>query len=181
MKTPLTHERAFGLLDYDEETGVFHWKVRRGNVRAGTEAGGDHGTGYKVIGIDGRLYLAHRLAWFMSHGVWPKDQIDHINGVKDDNRLSNLREATTAENHQNMPIRRDNTSGHSGVYWRSDTNLWQAQICAHGKRRTLGQFPTKDEAAKAYAAAKRAAHSFHPHVSEGLRAVAVHLREIDSG
>lgn len=177
MTSTLTHIRLISLLSYDPDDGIFRWLVRRSNVSAGSIAGGNHGTGYKVIGIDGRLYLAHRLAWFFVHGRWPSDQLDHINGVKDDNRLANLREATTSENHQNMPLPRNNRSGAIGVNHCRSTGRWVAQITTNGQRKTLGRFETVEEASKAYREAKAQFHSFQPTV----RAVALHLRGIGVG
>lgn len=186
----LTHERLLELLDYDPKEGSFRWRVRRGGVRAGTLAGGDHGTGYKVIGIDRRLYLEHRLAWFYVHGSWPSDQIDHINGVKNDNRIVNLREATTSQNHQNMPVMSRNRSGFTGVHRCKMTGKWCAMICVAGERYNLGRFDTAALAHEAYVNAKAEKHKFNPstrrdktrdeyrlHQREGLRAVALKLRE----
>lgn len=164
----LTQDRARELLDYDLETGVFSWRVQRGKRKAGSVAGCPHGTGYVVIGIDGRLHLAHRLAWLWMTGHWPIDQIDHANGVKDDNRFANLREATTSENHQNMPLRRDNRAGQTGVHWDATKSKWVAQIACGGKRRTLGVFDTVDEAKAAYVAAKPGMHRFQPVPREAL-------------
>lgn len=187
MKPTLTHDRLAGLLSYDPEDGLFRWLEARGGVLAGAVAGGAHGTGYRVIGIDGRVYLAHRLVWLFVHRRWPSDQIDHINGIKHDNRLCNLREATTAENHQNMPRPRHNRSGAIGVSKCQVTGKWLAQITADGCRKTLGRFDTRDEASQAYRAAKRQIHKFQPtvredmHQSDGLRAVAMHLRGVPMG
>ena len=94
---PLTADRLRQLLDYEPATGVFTWKVNRSIVKAGQKAGvNPHGgDGYPRIGVDGQQCLAHRLAWLHVHGRFPDDEIDHINGIRSDNRLSNLREATT--------------------------------------------------------------------------------------
>jgi len=144
-------------------------------------AGGDHGSGYKVIGVDGKLYLAHRLAWFFVHGNWPSDQIDHINGIKDDNRICNLREATTSENHQNMPLIKSNRSGAVGVHWDRASGRWMAQIAVNRRRKTLGRFDTVEDAARAYQEAKAHLHQFQPTVREGIRAVALQLKGIGMG
>ena len=97
----ITAERLRELLHYDAETGVFRWKVRpyRTSIQSGTVAGMIY-AGYRRIRVDGQMYQAHRLAWFYIHGHWPVNLIDHKNTIRDDNRLSNLREATRAENVQ---------------------------------------------------------------------------------
>lgn len=99
--------------------------------------------------INGKEYLEHRLAWFYTLGVWP-ERIDHVNGVKDDNRLSNLRECTIAENNQNRRRKKNNKSGHKGVSWHSYNKRWRSQITVQGKDTHLGYFLTKEEAADAY-------------------------------
>lgn len=183
MTSPLTQSRLKELLEYSGNDGHFRWRARRGNVAAGSIAGCKHGAGYLKIGIDGRLYLAHRLAWLFVYGRWPEDQIDHINGNKSDNRITNLREASTAENHQNMPTPSNNRSGHIGVHWDRFTGRWMAQIRVAGKTKTLGRFDTVAEAAGAYRQAKAKLHGFQPqvrdhHQTHGLRAVALLFREV---
>jgi HNH endonuclease len=91
-QTKLTAERLRERLHYDAETGVFTRRVGSSNARAGDVAGSVHSTGYVRISIDGGKYTAHCLAWFYVHGVWPSDQIDHINRNRSDNRIANLRE-----------------------------------------------------------------------------------------
>jgi hypothetical protein len=88
----LAAERLRERLRYDGGTGVFTRRVGSGHARAGEIAGSVHSTGYVRIGIDGGKYTAHRLAWLYVHGVWPSDQIDHINRNRSDNRIANLRE-----------------------------------------------------------------------------------------
>ena len=84
----LTAERLREVLDYDPDTGVFTRKVRTASsVKVGDVAGSLNGKGYIRIRVDGRLYFAHRLAWLYVHGEWPVDQVDHINGIKNDNRI----------------------------------------------------------------------------------------------
>src|SRR5712664_3026918 len=102
MKTILTAERLRELLNYDPETGIFRWDVVRRGCGIGKEAGTSVSAGYRQISIDRRAYSEHRLARLYVHGHWPLDEIDHINGVRDDNRLSNLRQATRSENAQNQ-------------------------------------------------------------------------------
>lgn len=148
-------QRLKEVVEYNPETGVFTWRVQlapRG--KAGTKAGcNDPSSGYVLLRIDGKLYRAHVLAWFYSHGTWPVSLIDHKNCKRDDNRLSNLRPASHSQNFQNGRRRRDNTSGMKGVSWDRSRNLWKAQICVYGKRICLGRFPKKEQAGAAYLAA----------------------------
>lgn len=137
-------------LDYDRETGVFTWLVdRTGGVKAGMKAGGLH-NGYMRIKLGGVECLAHRLAWIYANGSIPENrEIDHINGMKADNRLCNLRLATPMQQRANAKLNSDNTSGYRGVYWNKKRKKWRAHI----QRDHLGYFATKDEAAAVYALA----------------------------
>jgi len=108
--------------------------------------------GHIAICVDGCRVGAHRLAWFYVYGVWPPDQVDHINLVKDDNRLSNLRLATASGNAINRGRRRDNKSGIKGVSWSKEMRKWTACIrIPGGPWKHLGRFSSKEDAAKAYA------------------------------
>ena len=149
----LTQARLKEVLHYDPETGVFKWVVLISNVKAGAVAGSKHNKGYLMISIDSKRYLSHRLAWFYIHGWWPTDQIDHINGVKDDNRLCNLREATPAENARNTGIRATNTSGYKGVSLRKEIKKYAARVRHNGRCFFLGYFDCPKEAHAAYCAA----------------------------
>ncbi len=106
--------------------------------------------------------MAHRLAWLFVHGVWPKEQIDHRNGIRDDNRFVNLREATLAENNQNRGVSPRNTSGHTGVYFNKKTGKWHAEIMTNRRKKHLGCFNDIEDAISARKAAKAANHKFNP-------------------
>lgn len=144
------------LLDYDPATGAL---TRRdgGAVPGWTDA-----DGYRVLRVEGRRYFAHRLAWLYTHGSWPPDQIDHINGQPQDNRLANLRPATAAQNSQNERQARasNRTSGLLGVTWHKAARAWMAQIKLNGKSSYLGLFDSPEAAHDAYLAAKRRLHEF---------------------
>jgi len=143
----LTQSKLKELLHYDPETGLFIWLIKpRIGVKSGVVAGFTTVHGYIHIGIDLREYKAHRLAWLYVHGRWPKHQIDHINHIRDDNRLINLREATQQENNKNLSIRSDNTSGVAGVHWYKATSRWMTYIFVGGKRVFLGYFDDKLDA-----------------------------------
>lgn len=159
------------LLDYDPATGVFRWKPRPvsmfpGYARtaaascatwntkfAGTVAGSPTNAGYLKIGVFGRRYKAHRLACVWMTGDWPKNEIDHINLDKSDNRWSNLREATRSQNRANLRALSVNTSGLKGAHLHTPARKWQSSIRVNGERVYLGLFDTAEEAHGAYCAA----------------------------
>lgn len=143
----LSHDRLVSLLDYDADSGFFFWRQSLSNRGVvGEIAGCIAPTRYRLIGIDGNLYYAHRLAWFYVHKRWPPEHIDHINLNPDDNRIANLREATPAENGANKLALR----GKKGVHFCRARNKWQASIKVRGDRKYLGRFETEEEAAMAY-------------------------------
>ena len=157
----LTAERLRELLSYEPETGEFRWRVGRGGTAvAGGRAGCKQTIGYRRIGVAGRMYWEHRLAWLYVNGTWPSDQIDHVNGVKGDNRIANLREATRSENQGNLrQARSDSKTGLLGVHWNKPNKKFMAQIMFSGKQKYLGLFSTAEQAHQAYLVAKRELHS----------------------
>lgn len=160
MKPLMTLERAREVFIYDPETGVITW-ARSGKIaRAGAVAGHLNKTlGYRTLWLDGKAYLAHRVAWLLTHGVWPDGTIDHINGYRADNRLTNLRAVSQRMNNQNMrKPPSTNTSGYLGVTFCKDTKKWRSQIGAEGKHFCLGRYDTPLEAHLVYVAAKRRMH-----------------------
>ena len=155
-------ERLYELFNYNTETGVLTRLVRTSNRnRAGDIAGWLDAQGYRRVKFDGKTYQVHRLVWFYVHGTWPTDQLDHINGVKGDNRITNLREATNSQNQQNQrkPHSR-NKNGYLGVTYRKRLDKWQARIKINGTQRHLGLFSTPEYANEAYLQAKRELHPF---------------------
>ena len=159
----ITAEVLRELLDYNSSTGVFTWrKDRNWRVKSGDVAGTVGAKGYRYINIAGMPTLAHRLAWMHVHGCWPVDQIDHINGVRDDNRLSNLRECDGRENQQNMAARNRKTGKLIGTSWHKAAKKWSAQIGADGCTQYLGLFDTEEEAHEEYLKAKVRLHEFCP-------------------
>lgn len=151
----LTVERARSLLSYDPLTGILRWKVSRGRVRGGTEAG-NLKDGYIVIKVDGREYLAHRLAWLIETGTWPTSEIDHHDEVKSNNRRNNLRECVDGVSNQlNIKApRSDNTSGIRGVSWHEAGQGWIAQINLTGKPKSLGIYASPLAAGDVYETAR---------------------------
>lgn len=145
----ITESRLKELLHYDPDTGVFRRLVnRRGlKARAGAVAGWIDKDGYRRIEVDGRRYSAHRLAWFYVHGAFPNKELDHRNGVRDDNRIANLREATPGQNQANSKAKRN---GLKGVCWNRRAKKWQSNICIRRKLVYLGLFRSESEAHAAY-------------------------------
>lgn len=155
----ITAGRVRELLHYDQETGVFRWLVTRSRLaKAGSAAGTINKDGYRRIRIDGRDYMAQRLAWLYMTGSWPANKIDHKNGVPGDDRWKNLREASNAQNSQNARRPRDNTSGFKGVCWNKASGKWMAAIRVNGHKIYLGLFTDINEAAAAYAVASKKHH-----------------------
>ncbi|MCO5355084.1 HNH endonuclease [Acidovorax kalamii] len=154
--------RVRALLSYDANTGVFTWAVGFRGAFAGTVAGSLTSNGYVRITIDDRSYMAHRLAWLHVFGVWPAQELDHINQVKTDNRIANLREVTRSENQQNRKIQKNNKSGYRGVSWEAGRGRWRAQIALEGKLRIIGRYRSEEEAYAAYCKAAEEMHTHRP-------------------
>lgn len=159
----LTLDQLKAELSYDPETGVFARLFRsdypkKWNTRyAGKPAGALMKKGYRYIGIGDTFHYAHRLAWFWVHGEWPTEQIDHINRLKDDNRIANLRLANNSQNNTNRPA--TGRSGIKGVHWYEPTQKWRARITLNRTEIYLGYFDTAEEAIKARNAAAVKYHS----------------------
>jgi hypothetical protein len=145
----ILHERLLEILHYEPETGIFTWRNRRKFSRCGKITGYLTEKGYVKINTHGKLYFAHRLAWFYMTGVWPIE-IDHINRIRSDNRWCNLRNATRIENSRNMGISKNNKSGFKGVRWNTQNHKWQAKAKVNGKHIYLGFFTSIEDAAMAY-------------------------------
>ncbi len=152
----LTAEYLRSVLHYDQETGIFTWKVSTSRrVKVGDVAGSQNGGGYLQISVQSRLQLAHRLAWLHTYSEWPEDQLDHINRIRTDNRVANLRDVSTKQNMQNAGKYSSNTSGHPGVSWHKRISKWVASITHNKKRIHLGYFENLEEAIAARKAAEK--------------------------
>jgi len=155
----LTAARLRELLNYDPETGLLTWRAARHGVFAGAVAGWISRQGYIHLSVEGCTQQAHRLAWLHVHGTWPAQHIDHINGIRDDNRIANLRDVPPRVNAENTrKARPTNKSGVMGIRKSRTPGKWQAFIVVNGKRRYLGTFPSTEDAHGAYVAAKRIHH-----------------------
>lgn len=138
---------------YDLSTGAFFHKKRsgrpNGKIKEGARAGNVGKRGYRVISINYRDYQEHHLSWFYVRGTWPdiEKRLDHINQIKTDNRIGNLREVTHSENAVNSKINSRNTSGYRGVSWNKQAQKYLVQICVNNKRRRLGYYKSVEVAA----------------------------------
>lgn len=182
MATPPAPETLRLLLDYNPETGALTWRARTPDLfkdekhsaqrkcdawnrrMAGREAFTAIGHGYLKGSIFNERYAAHRVAWAIYYGSWPDGQIDHINGIRTDNRIANLRDTDNATNGKNQRLGRNNRSGVNGVLF--DRGKWVARIKVGGVTKHLGRFKSLEDAAQARRIAD-AQHSFHPNHGRG--------------
>jgi len=148
-------------LSYNPETGLFTWLLNQCNnkIKAGDIAGCATKRGYIFITATKKQYLAHRLAWYFYYLKWPERGLDHINGIKNDNRIANLRLATHSENKQNVSYaQKNNKCNVRGIHFYQ--GRWRADINIKGINTYLGRFNTPEEAHQAYLTAKRLHHPF---------------------
>ena len=162
------------LLRYEPDTGKLFWRERDRELfetnksfsiwnkrNANRETGTINAHGYVLVRVSGSSYPAHRVAWAIYHGKWPKNDIDHINGNRTDNRICNLRDVTRSENMKNAKMRSDNTSGYMGISWFKARKKWHPQIKHNGKLIHLGFFDSLDEAIAARKDAE-VRYGYHP-------------------
>ena len=136
------------LLRY-EEGKVFWREDRNSRIKSGDRAGSLSSSGYRVIKLKGRPHKEHRIIWILINGTPPLDTLDHINGIKDDNRPSNLRELSHKENHRAHKNKKKGASSkYRGVHW--SQQKWRALITTDGKLQHIGRFTSEIEAARAY-------------------------------
>jgi len=148
-------DKALLVLDYNDDSGQFVWRVKMGSSGPGRVAGHlNRALGYVVIGFGGKNYYAHRLAWMMRVGDPEGFQIDHIDGDKSNNRLVNLRLADMRQNQQNLTIHGRRESSLIGAYPGKSPSTWHAKIKVMGKQTHLGSFASEQEAHEAYVAAR---------------------------
>ncbi len=143
----LTVDRLRDRLDYNPDTGVFKWKKPfPKNMRKDGTAGYSGRDGVIQIEIDGKAYLAHRLVFLLEDGVFPKNLVDHRDGVRNNNRRINLRKATSCQNNQNAKIRIDNKTGIKGVFFNKSNGKYRVVINFQKKAYHLGYYEDLDAA-----------------------------------
>lgn len=149
------HSKLLNEIDYNPSTGVFTRKVSAGNSKAGSVVGNLSKKGYLKAMVQGKYVKMHQLAWFYVHGRWPGSQLDHINRIKQDNRIENLRVSDTSANCLNQAGPRvNNRSGLQGVHRIPKTGRYRAACTVRGFKHDLGVFATAEEAHQAYVSFK---------------------------
>lgn len=166
----LTYKEAINILQYEPETGKLIWKPRPEHMFqtklsfqmwtarfSGKEAFCSRSRCFNYFAgeVGGKRYLAHRVAWLLMTGDWPKGDIDHIDGNSLNNRFANLRDVTHQQNTKNQKLRSTNRSGVNGVTWCKKSGKWLATIKIDGRYKYLGEFSEISDAAEARAAANR--------------------------
>lgn len=154
----LTAEKLREVLSYNPMTGEFLWLIKSNSRAIGSIAGTLDAKGYCCIKINQCVYKAHRLAWLYVYGVWPTKRLDHFDGVKNNNRLTNLREATPTQNLFNTGLCSSNTSGFKGVSFYKRVGMFVASARINGKKKHLGFHATAELASEAYQAAAKEHH-----------------------
>ncbi len=153
----ITKEKLHSICTYDKLTGIFIFNNKNNSIHKSNN-------GYLKFSISGKSYLLHRLAWIYEFGTCPDVQIDHINHIRDDNRIENLRLATHKENGRNQKIRSTNKSGTTGVYFDKQKKKWRAQIMIDGKCLYLGSYYNKSDA---ISSRKEANKKYNFHTNHG--------------
>ena len=157
----ITVEKARALFKYDASTGEITWRTSPNNrIKQGAVAGSFDKRGYRKIKVDNQDYRAHWIIWLIVYGRFPSEEIDHINHVKDDNRIINLREICRKGNARNLSVSSRNKSGVVGVHKRKENGKWRAAICVDRKSIYLGEFISREDAISARSEANRK-YGFH--------------------
>ena len=142
----LDYDEVKKRFTYDEDEGFLRWRYSVTRVKSGDVAGCINSKGYQRVKVGGKYYYCHRLIWLYVYGRLPDQHIDHVNGNRADNRIVNLREASSAENGRNIKIPKSNTSGHVGVIWDKRINKWCARVKVNYKQIHIGSFINKSDA-----------------------------------
>jgi len=169
-KDTLTYEQVKERLKYDPVTGIFTWAINyRGRVKQGCNAGYTKKSGrtrYLIIGLYGKKYFAHRLAFLYMEGLMPYSEIDHIDHNGLNNKWNNIRRVSRTYNTRNQRLSVRNKSGYIGVSWDKKAKKWTASIMVNGKTVNLGSYDNKEHAALIR---KRADEHFFFHENHGKK------------
>lgn len=145
----MTQEELKSILNYNSETGEFSWLPTKMKWKRSNRVGSKKASSYMQVGIGDKVYYQHRLAWLYMTGEMPDSEIDHINGIRDDNRWCNLRLATSSQNGMNTALSSVNTSGIKGVSWDRRNKKWCATIKINRRTIWLGRHSSIESAKKA--------------------------------
>jgi hypothetical protein len=152
----ISHDDLLKSYFYDPDDGILYRRINGKNCNCGWK----DKLGYARMKLNDKEFMTHRVIWFYVHKTWPKHEIDHINGITSDNRISNLRDVPHHINLQNLRSYKKpkNTHPYMGICFHARDKLWAARIRVNGKRLTLGYFKRQEDAANAYLEAKRKLH-----------------------
>jgi hypothetical protein len=146
----IDQETVKKLFYYDAETGMLIWRNgNKRNVKPWQEAKALNGLGYYSVKIQNKSYPVHRIIWLYVHGIFPDQDIDHKNRIRNDNRLCNLRSVSRTDNCQNISLPRHNKSGHIGVSWIKRHEAWTVYVKVNKKNKWLGCYKNLDDAVAA--------------------------------
>ena len=152
----INQETVKNLFYYDVESGMLFWRIGNGrNVKPWQEAKALNGNGYCTAKVNGKSYLTHRLAWLYVYGEFPKEDIDHKNRIRNDNRLCNLRAVSRTDNCQNISLPSHNKSGHIGISWFKSHKSWTVYVKVNKKNKWLGNYKNLDDAIAARKAGEK--------------------------
>ena len=155
-KEVIDQETVKKLFHYDAESGMLLWRYGNGrNVKPWQQAKAPNGQGYYTVKINGTNYRVHRLIWLYVYGDFPKEDIDHKNRIRNDNRLCNLRAVSRTDNCQNISLPNHNKSGHIGVSWFELRKTWTVYVKVNKKNKWLGYYKNLDDAIAARKAGEK--------------------------
>ncbi len=188
----ITREYLSECFSYDKKTGFLHWKVRPvghfkneramnaiNSKMAGRLAQSSLNGRYHLVAVNSKFYLCHRIVWFLHHGAWPDEDIDHINGNKVDNRIENLRPVSRSQNMSNVGMQKNNKSGFIGVFWETRAGKWKAVVAKNKKNISLGLFECPVEAAIAYNEAALKYHGSYAQKKVNINLAQIKARSSD--
>ena len=158
---------------YDAKSGMLNWKSKRKGININSPVGGLNNTGYLFVKINYKQYLIHRIIWLLEKGSMPENNIDHINGNRLDNRISNLREADHRKNNGNQDIHRKGAL--VGAHFNKAVGRWYAVISIKKRKVSLGRCETSQQAHQRYMACANALRENSMLNNDELRKIAYEI------